>query len=191
MVRFALRLFLAVLLLAGAPWCAAADAVAQPKGSLVIIGGNLRPSNGPVWERIIQLAGGKGARIAVFASASGTPERSGKSLVERLNSYGAKAFFVPVAVKLSGSNYQTAADDRGLADSLLCELGDIANFIGFLETPQNPHESGLSEIGRLFRSLESRNYPVGTYTVHERGDIWNAVRRFFQRQADAQTGREA
>ncbi|WP_413673570.1 cyanophycinase [Massilia cellulosiltytica] len=113
-----MRLFLAVLLLAGAPWCAAADAVVQPKGSLVIIGGNLRPSNGPVWERIIQLAGGKGARIAVFASASGTPERSGKSLVERLNSYGAKAFFVPVAVKLSGSNYQAAADDRGLADAV-------------------------------------------------------------------------
>ncbi|MCS0611871.1 cyanophycinase [Massilia kyonggiensis] len=113
-----MRLFLAVLLLAGAPWCAAADAVAQPKGSLVIIGGNLRPSNGPVWERIIQLAGGKGARIAVFASASGTPERSGKSLVERLNSYGAKAFFVPVAVKLSGSNYQIAADDRGLAEAV-------------------------------------------------------------------------
>jgi cyanophycinase len=90
----------------------------QPKGSLVIIGGNLRPSNGPVWERIIQLAGGKGARIAVFASASGTPERSGKSLVERLNSYGAKAFFVPVAVKLSGSNYQAAADDRGLAEAV-------------------------------------------------------------------------
>jgi cyanophycinase len=118
MVRSALRLFLAMLLLAGAPWCAAADAAVQPKGSLVIIGGNLRPSNGPVWERIIQLAGGKGARIAVFASASGTPERSGKSLVERLNSYGAKAFFVPVAVKLSGSNYQTAADDRGLAEAV-------------------------------------------------------------------------
>jgi cyanophycinase len=117
MVRFALRLLLAVLLLAGAPWCAAANAV-QPKGSLVIIGGNLRPGNGPVWERIIQLAGGKGARIAVFASASGTPERSGKSLVERLNSYGAKAFFVPVAVKLSGSDYQAAADDPGLAEAV-------------------------------------------------------------------------
>ena len=114
MVRSALRLLLAVLLLAGAPWCAAD--VAPPKGSLVIIGGNLRPGNGPVWERIIQLAGGKGARIAVFASASGTPERSGKSLVERLNSYGAKAFFVPVAVKLSGSDYQAAADDPGLAE---------------------------------------------------------------------------
>jgi cyanophycinase len=117
MFRSALRLLLAVLLLAGAPWSAAADAAA-PKGSLVIIGGNLRPTNAPVWERIVQLAGGKGARIAVFAAASGTPERSGKSLVDRLNSYGAKAFFVPIAVKLSGSNYQIAADDRGLADAV-------------------------------------------------------------------------
>jgi cyanophycinase len=117
MFRSALRLLLAVLLLAGAPWSAAADAAA-PKGSLVIIGGNLRPTNAPVWERIVQLAGGKGARIAVFAAASGTPERSGKSLVDRLNSYGAKAFFVPIAVKLSGSNYQIAADDRGLAEAV-------------------------------------------------------------------------
>ena len=117
MVRSALRLFLAVLLLAGAPWCAAADAVVQPKGSLVIIGGNLRPSNGPVWERIIQLAGGKGARIAVFASASGTPERSGKSPVVRTNTYAPKAFFVPAAVMLFGTNYQAAADAQGLAET--------------------------------------------------------------------------
>jgi cyanophycinase len=117
MIRSALRLFLAVLLLAGTRWCAAADAV-QPKGSLVIIGGNLRTGNAPVWERVVQLAGGKGARIAVFASASGTPEQSGKALIECLNSYGADAFFVPVAVKLSGSNYKTAADDPGLAEAV-------------------------------------------------------------------------
>jgi cyanophycinase len=121
MVRIALRLVLSLLLLTCSQWSMAADAPAQavtPKGSLVIIGGNLRPSNSPVWDRIIQLAGGKGARIAVFASASGTPEKSGKFLVDRLNSYGAKAFFVPVAVKLSGSNYQIAADDPGLAEAV-------------------------------------------------------------------------
>ncbi|RYF02905.1 MAG: cyanophycinase, partial [Oxalobacteraceae bacterium] len=71
---------------AGAQPAPAAEA--PPKGSLVIIGGNLRPSNGAVWERIVQQAGGKGARIAVFASASGYPERSGRSLVEVFNRYG-------------------------------------------------------------------------------------------------------
>lgn len=81
-----------------------------------------------------------------------------------------------------GDNY---GDDRDVADGLLCKLGDIVNFMGFVETPQNPHESGQSETGRLFRSLEARNYPVGTYTIHERGDVWSAVRRFFQREASA------
>jgi len=108
------------LLAAARPALAAAgpNEVPLPKGSLVIIGGNLRPANGAVWERIIQQAGGKGARIAVFASASGYPERSGRSLVEVFNKYGARAFFVPVAVKLAGSNYQTAADDPTLAQAV-------------------------------------------------------------------------
>ncbi|WP_296942122.1 cyanophycinase [uncultured Massilia sp.] len=116
-----IRLVLALMFLAGAPMCVAAtdaQGALPPKGSLVIIGGNLRPSNAPVWERIIQLAGGKGARIAVFASASGYPERFGKSLVERLNAYGARAFFVPVAMHLAGSDYKTAADDAGVAESI-------------------------------------------------------------------------
>jgi cyanophycinase len=95
---------------------AASSGAPSTKGSLVIIGGNLRPGNAPVWERILQLAGGKDARIAVFASAAGYPEKSGKFLVDRLNSYGAKAFFVPVAVKLAGSDYHAAADDPKLAE---------------------------------------------------------------------------
>jgi cyanophycinase len=124
MFRIALRVVLALLALASVQFASGADANAAassaanalPKGSLVIIGGNLRPGNAPVWERILQLAGGKDARIAVFASASGYPERSGKFLVDRLNSYGAKAFFVPVAVKLVGSDYHIAADDPKLAE---------------------------------------------------------------------------
>jgi cyanophycinase len=126
-IRRAVQAILAAAFFASASYAAAAAPsthVTQPpqamdaQGSLVIIGGNLRPGNGPVWERIVQLAGGKGARIAVFASASGTPEASGKTLVARLNTYGARAFFVPVAVRLPGSDYRAAADDRGLADAV-------------------------------------------------------------------------
>jgi len=88
------------------------------------------------------------------------------------------------------SDGENFADDQALAENLLCKLGDIVNFMGFVETPQNPHESGLSETGRLFRALESRNYPAGTYTIHDRGDVWDAVRRFFQLQARAGAGTE-
>jgi cyanophycinase len=116
MRRPAVSIALASALLAGAS-AHAAPAPAS-KGSLVIIGGALRPDNTAVWERIVQLAGGKGARIAVFASASANPEKAGAALVERLNKYGANAFFVPVAVRLTGTDYQEAADNAQLADAV-------------------------------------------------------------------------
>ena len=87
----------------------------QPQGSLVIVGGALRSDNDAVWDRIVELAGGQGARIAVFASASATPERSARMLVERFNRSGARAFFVPVAERLDKLDYRVAAEDAELA----------------------------------------------------------------------------
>ena len=116
MRRFALPVALAATMLATSPGHSAESPVS--KGSLVIIGGALRPDNTAVWERIVQLAGGQGARIAVFASASANPEKAGAALVERLNKYGANAFFVPVAVRLTGTDYQSAADNAELANAV-------------------------------------------------------------------------
>jgi cyanophycinase len=113
MLKSAFRVAMVLLLLATGA-AQAADARA-PRGSLVIIGGALRGDNAPVWARIVQLAGGKGARIAVFASAAARPERAGQSNAERLQWYGADAFVVPVAVKLTGTDYLAAADDPALA----------------------------------------------------------------------------
>lgn len=116
MFRFAVHIALAVALMAGAS--SGAAEMAPPKGSLVIVGGALRADNAAVWERIVKLAGGKGARIAVFASASAYPQESGKANVGLLDRYGADAFFVPIAVKLKGVDYQAAADDPALAAQL-------------------------------------------------------------------------
>ena len=101
---------------------------ASPKGTLVIIGGGLRGENEPVWERIVELAGGKGARIAVFGSASANPERAAKLDVERLNFYGADAFVVPVAVRLPKTDYRAAANDPALAAQVSSAAG--AYFVG-------------------------------------------------------------
>jgi len=118
MFQFIARAMLALALLASSASHAADTAPAQPKGSLVIIGGALRSDNEPVWEKIVQLAGGKGAKIAVFASASANPERAGEYLVNHLTRYGAEAFFVPVAVNLDKADYRGAADDAKLADAV-------------------------------------------------------------------------
>ena len=89
---------------------AQAAAVVAPKGSLVIIGGALRADNAAVWQRVVRLAGGAGARIAVIPAAAGNPEKSGKRLVQTLNDYGAAAFLLPVAPRLAGDVHKAAND---------------------------------------------------------------------------------
>jgi hypothetical protein len=146
---------LAVSLLTAVP-AHAADLPAS-KGSLVIIGGALRPDNAAVWERIVQLAGGKGSRIAVFASASANPEKAGSALVERLGKYGAKAFFVPVAVRLTGTDYQAAADNPELAAAVRAAGGayfaggDQARITRALRRPDGSNTLVLDALWDLYR----------------------------------------
>ena len=116
MFKFLYRAALLLIMAAGAS--AQAARPAAPQGSLVIAGGALRADNAVVWERIVRLAGGKAARIAVFASASASPEQAARYNMDLLQRYGADAFFIPVAVKLAGTDYLAAADDPVLAASV-------------------------------------------------------------------------
>lgn len=129
-----------------------------PKGSLVIVGGGLRSDNAAVWERIVQLAGGESARIAVFASASASPEATAKYNIELLNQYGADAFAIPVAVKLEGSDYRAAADDPELA-ALVRKAGgayfaggDQARVTEALRRPDGSNSLVLDALWDLYRN---------------------------------------
>jgi cyanophycinase len=97
--------------------------IAPPKGTLVIIGGGLRADNAEVWERIVELSGGKGARIAVFGSASINPELAAKRTIDRLNQRGADAFFVPLGVKYPGNDYRVAAEDPAIVEMIRSSSG--------------------------------------------------------------------
>lgn len=155
MYRLTARVALAIALMGGA-YSGAAE-VAPPKGSLVIIGGALRADNAAVWERIVRLAGGKGARIAVFASASAYPQESGKANVELLDRYGANAFFVPVAVKLDGTDYHAAADDPALAEAVRGAAGayfaggDQERITRALRRPDGSNTRVLDALWQMYR----------------------------------------
>jgi cyanophycinase len=69
------------------------------RGYAVPIGGALKADNDEVWQRIVQLAGGKGARFVVFGTASEDPEASAKQVVDLLQRRGAVAEALPVAPK--------------------------------------------------------------------------------------------
>lgn len=75
----------------------ATAAPAAAAGSLVIIGGALRYENDQVWQRIVDLAGGQGARVAVIAAASGNPQKYGKLAVEEFTSHGAEPVLIPLS----------------------------------------------------------------------------------------------
>jgi len=80
-------------------------------GVAVVMGGAMQDDNHAVWQRIVDLAGGRGARFVVFTSASEQPAQSAAFIVATLQRHGALAEFVPVAPLLTGSDYRQAAYD--------------------------------------------------------------------------------
>lgn len=95
--------------------CTASLAWAQ--GVTVAIGGALQDNNDRVWSRMVELAGGPGARFAVLATAAGDPERSAARIISNLSRHGAVGVHVPVAPQLAGIDIaQAVQDPRWLAE---------------------------------------------------------------------------
>ncbi|MCS0633634.1 cyanophycinase [Telluria mixta] len=149
------RLCFALALAGVSAWAAAAPS--DPKGSLVIIGGGLRVNNAEVWEKIVTLAGGKGARIAVLPTAAQTPAKEAQLTVDALNRYGARAFVVPVAPMLAGTDVRKAADDPALADAIrkaggaFFTGGDQARITGSLRRANGSNTAVLDALWALYR----------------------------------------
>jgi cyanophycinase len=144
--------------LALAAVCARALAAGDaPRGSLVIIGGGLRANNAEVWERIVSLAGGKGARIAVLPTAALNPAKEAQLTADALARYGARPFVVPVAPLLAGTDVRKAADDPALADAIrkaggvFFTGGDQARITGSLRRPDGSNTAVLDALWALYR----------------------------------------
>jgi cyanophycinase len=153
--------FALALVIESAAVLAAEAAPSTPKGSLVIIGGGLRANNAEVWQKIVELAGGKGARIAVFPTAAGTPEREGRLTADALNRYGAQAFVVPVAPRLAGAvgiDARKAADDPAIAGRVreaggaFFTGGDQARITSTLRRLDGSNTAVLDALWAMYRS---------------------------------------
>src|SRR3954454_24495101 len=110
----------AAVLVAATLVCGAAQAeeVPRAKGAVLFAGGALRFHNAEVWNRFVELAGGKGAPVVVVPAPSLFPRRSGKAVVDNLNHYGARAEMVPIAPLLKDVDYKAAARDPALVAKL-------------------------------------------------------------------------
>jgi cyanophycinase len=139
---FALAL---ALVLAGA----GAQAAGPAKGSLVIIGGGLRADNAEVWRKIVALAGGKGARIAVIPTAAADPAREGRLEAGRLNRYGARAFIVPLVPGLA-DNAALAASIRKAGGAYFTG-GDQARITAALRHTDGSNTAVLDALWAMYR----------------------------------------
>ncbi|WP_423594405.1 cyanophycinase [Roseateles sp. MS654] len=84
------------------------------KGHAMAIGGALKADNDEVWNRLIALAGGRGARFVVFGTAAEDPETSARQVVEQLQRRGAIAEALPVAPKFSWVDLHKVVRDAAL-----------------------------------------------------------------------------
>jgi cyanophycinase len=91
---------------------AATQAPAVAAGYAVVMGGAVVADNDAVWSRLVQLAGGPGARYVVFATASGNPERSAARIIANLRRHGAVAEHVAVAPMLPGVDVTREVENR-------------------------------------------------------------------------------
>jgi cyanophycinase len=89
----------------------------------VPIGGALRDDNAAVWTRLVELAGGPGARFVVLATASGDPEAAARGTIAALNAHGAVAEALPVAPMLKGVDLAAAVRDPVLLDKVRAANG--------------------------------------------------------------------
>lgn len=83
-----------------------------------------------------------------------------------------------------GDNYTA---DRQHAATALDALSEIANYCGYLEVSSVAQRQLATETGGLFKSLAVAGKPAGSFAVNDNEDIWDAVRHFFQHQAQEQT----
>ncbi len=96
---------------------------ALAQGIAVPIGGALKYDNDEVWSRLVQLAGGKGAHYAVFATASGSPDKTAALIVEALGKHGAIAEHIPVSAKLKTPDFRVAVADPALVAKVQASTG--------------------------------------------------------------------
>jgi cyanophycinase len=105
------------------PDAASAAAITSATGPAMAIGGALRDDNAAVWSRLVELAGGPGARFVVLGTASGDPEAAARGTMAALVAHGATAEHLRVAPELKDVDLARAVRDPALIEKVRAANG--------------------------------------------------------------------
>jgi uncharacterized sporulation protein YeaH/YhbH (DUF444 family) len=81
-----------------------------------------------------------------------------------------------------GDNF---SDDREPASATLRELSPVLNYTGYVEVRPSHSIATETETGGIFGQLQQDGLPVGIARLTRSEEVWDALRLFFQQQAEA------
>ncbi len=96
--------------------------------------------------------------------------------------YDPGRFNIYVFYASDGANFR---HDRENAQAALTQLGEIVNFIGYVETATGAQQALSTETSALFEQLEADAGVAGRYGLSTPESVWDAIRAFFNRQHEA------
>jgi len=82
-----------------------------------------------------------------------------------------------------GANFH---NDREAAQAALDELGEIANYVGYVETASVAQQPLQSETALLFEQLEAETHAAGRHALSSPESVWDAIRAFFSCRAEVE-----
>ena len=130
---------------------------AAPRGSLVIMGGAVRPDNAEIWRRLVELTGQAKPRFAIIAAAAADPVASAQRISEALSTYGAESFLVPIAPRLKDTDFQKNSQDVDIAqkvaaaDGVFFTGGDQSRITAALRTTDGKSTPALDAVWAVYR----------------------------------------
>jgi cyanophycinase len=128
------------------------------KGALFIEGGALSFENNTLWQSLVDLAGGRDARIAVMPTAAKNPLQAGERWINHLQSLGCAAFLVPISPRLEDVDLRTAVESPAIVDQIKGATGvfflggEQGRITGSLLNPDGSHTPVLEAIFGLWEN---------------------------------------
>ncbi|MBT8441307.1 MAG: DUF444 family protein [Gammaproteobacteria bacterium] len=79
-----------------------------------------------------------------------------------------------------GENFR---DDHDNAEASLGEIGRIANYLGYVETPATAERALQTETAKIFDAIGEGDVDASSFALTDNDSVWEAIRGFFQEQA--------
>ena len=79
-----------------------------------------------------------------------------------------------------GENFR---DDHDKAEASLGEIGRLANYLGYVETPASAERALQTETAKIFEAIGDGGADASSFALTDNDSVWEAIRGFFQERA--------